>query len=670
MNSIDTIVSEWLPRFLEPFTHISYGVIALACLFSLALLSIGVLHTAGVRVRRQIKSARELVEKYENESDFTSNFGVISAGISALPIFKHAWIEFEETLIPPLQEVDDPAYRVYRNTKRPQDYFNTETILAKVKPFIESDRLIGIGLILTFLGLVAALSKASGVFVGQNTEVITKGLAELLSTAGAKFLASIGGLGGAITQSMAQNWIHNRTAMELEKFNDALERSLSYASQERIAADHYGHAQRQTARLEEMGTEITLALGNQLKESLEQLPGMMGQQFTTALQPMQDHLESVTSKLAESSEKSVADMVAQFSEQIKGASDTSMQSVTQQLESLSSALAATVGEMRQSNAEMRASLTESLEALSSTSAIFKDSVGSSADAASSQLRELIDQLKGQQESTAAAMAVMVDQFKQSTKDVNDKLKGSATEGMMQINSGIQEALKSVLAQTQASSEGVAKKISDMVSETTRATAEDVATTIADATQKIAEAMSPVTEGLKDWSSETRSVSGALSQTNLELGRHQASLVQSSKSLAEAGTSFSAAATTVRNATDPLSQTLARLTAASEAIQQAMASVDSTTTNLSKNLTVTTDATQTSLKSLEDIWVAHSSHFSGIDKSLESAFSQITENLETSLNTIKGFNNDFSQQVGRALTDLGSIVSDLSDTTEDLAKRLK
>jgi chromosome segregation ATPase len=198
----------------------------------------------------------------------------------------------------------------------------------------------------------------------------------------------------------------------------------------------------------------------------------------------------------------------------------------------------------------------------------------------------------------------------------------------------------------------------------------VATTIADATQKIAEAMSPVTEGLKDWSSETQSVSGALSQTNLELGRHQASLVQSSKSLAEAGVSFSAAATTVRNATDPLSQTLARLTAASEAIQQAMASVNSTTNNLSKNLTATTDATQTSLKSLEDIWVAHSSHFNGIDKSLENAFLEITENLETSLNTIKGFNNDFSQQVGKALTDLGSIVSDLSDTTEDLAKRLK
>jgi len=49
---------------------------------------------------------------------------------------------------------------------------------------------------------------------------------------------------------------------------------------------------------------------------------------------------------------------------------------------------------------------------------------------------------------------------------------------------------------------------------------------------------------------------------------------------------------------------------------------------------------------------------------------ITENLETSLSTIREFNNDFSDKVGRALTDLGSIVSDLSDTTEDLAKRLK
>lgn len=670
MINLDENVAKWLPKFLEPFTFISYGVIALTFLVALALISITVLYRRGARVRRQIKEATKVVAKYENAVDFTKNFGAISAEVSDLPIFKHAWVEFEETLIPPLQEVDDPAYRVYRNTKRPHDYFNDSTILSEVKPLIESDRLIGFGLILTFLGLVAALSKASGVFVGQGTEEITKGLAQLLSTAGAKFLASIGGLGGAITQSMSQSWIDNRTEAELAKFNDALERNLSYASQERIAADLYGHTQRQTARLEEMGTEITLALGNQLRESLEQLPGMMGQQFSTALQPMQDHLENVTSKLAQSSEKSVADMVAQFSEQIKGASDTSMQGVTSQLETLSSTLAATVVEMRQSNAEVRTSLTESLEALRSTSGIFKDSVGSSADAASSQLKDLIDQLKSQQESMSAAMSVMVDQFKQSTKEVNEKLKGSATEGMIQINTGIQQALNSVIEQTKASSEGLANRIGDLVAQTTKSTVNEVSTTIADATQKIAEAMSPVTKGLRDWSKETQSVSSALSQSNLELNRYQTGLTQSSKSIAEAGASFSIAANAVRTATDPLTQTLSKLAAASEAIQQSMASVSSTTNTLSLQLTETSQTAQASLKSLEEIWETHSSHFSGIDKSLETAFLVITENLETSLNTIKGFNNDFSQQVGKALTDLGSIVSDLSDTTEDLAKRLR
>lgn len=670
MNNIDQTVEHWLPIFLEPFTHISYGVIALTCLFALALLSIIVLSRAGSKVQRQIRDARRIVEGCENEVDFTSNFGAISAGISALPVFAHSWVEFEETLIPPLQEVDDPAYRVYRNTTRPQDYFNAKTTLSDVKPFIESDRLIGIGLILTFLGLVAALSKASGVFIDQDKEAITEGLAQLLSTAGAKFLASIGGLGGAITQSVFQSLIHRRTEAELAKFNDALEKRLSYASQERIAADHYGHAQRQTARLEEMGTEITLALGNQLRESLEKLPGMMGQQFTTALQPMQDHLESVTKQLAEGSEKSVADMVAQFSEQIQGASDTSMQNVTQQLETLSSTLASTVGEMRQSNAEMRTSLSESLDALKTTSAIFKDAVGSSADAASTQLKELIEQLKAQQESTANSMAVMVDQFKQSTEEVNEKLKDSSTAGMAQIAAGIQEALRGVLAETKASSAELAKNISGLVSDTTNTTVKEVSATITDATQRIADAMQPVTDGLADWSRESQAVSGALSQTNLELGRHQTGLTQSGKSIADAGVAFSTAASTLRSATDPLAQTLSKLASAAEAIQQATVNIKATTTDLGVQLTATSESTETSLKSLEDLWVAHSAHFTGVDKSLESAFQVITENLETSLSTIREFNNDFSDKVGRALTDLGSIVSDLSDTTEDLAKRLK
>ena len=99
MNNIDQTVEHWLPIFLEPFTHISYGVIALTCLFALALLSIIVLSRAGSKVQRQIRDARRIVEGCENEVDFTSNFGAISAGISALPVFAHSWGEFEETLI-------------------------------------------------------------------------------------------------------------------------------------------------------------------------------------------------------------------------------------------------------------------------------------------------------------------------------------------------------------------------------------------------------------------------------------------------------------------------------------------------------------------------------------------------------------------------------------------
>ena len=670
MNTTDENIKELLGNLLEPFTHISYGFIAFIALMALAIASMVVLGRRAQKVKGQIQEAIAVLDGVKDEQDFSENFGKISSDLRNVTLIRHAWSEFEETLIPPLLEVDDPAYRVFRNTKRPQDFFNSQTVLTDVKPILISDRLIGFGLLLTFLGLVAALTKASGVFTGSEGDSIKGAMAALLSTAGAKFLASIGGLLGSILQSMFESHTKQGLDKELGKFNELLERHLSFASQERILADQYGHSQRQTARLEEMGTEITLALGNQLKESIEKIPTLMGHEFQEALKPMQQHFEDVTNRLAQGSDNTVADMVGKFSEQLKGASDASMTAVTNQLEELAATLQTTAKAMESGNADMRASLQESLIAMRETSETFKGSIGTSANAASNQIAALVKQMQDQQDQSTNAVSQLIAQFQTAANDADKRMGDAGRESMSQLAKGIEDAIQAVLASAKSTTTELADKISADAVQHAKATAEAVNASLTEVTKTIAQAIEPVASALNAWKIETESVSKNLGTTNAELSRHRQGLESAGSNIFEAGSAFSKAADDVRTSTAPLASTLQTLKDAAVSIQATSSTIEATNKALGSQAEHVSRATADSLLELKTLWERHAEHFQGADKQLEGAFMQITSNLEASLEVLRQFQTDTSDKVGESLENLGSIVQELSENLEEFSAKRK
>jgi hypothetical protein len=48
-----------------------------------------------------------------------------------------SWEEFTKTLLPPLDAIDEPEYRVYRSAKRPSDYFDIDHLNSKIKPIVD-----------------------------------------------------------------------------------------------------------------------------------------------------------------------------------------------------------------------------------------------------------------------------------------------------------------------------------------------------------------------------------------------------------------------------------------------------------------------------------------------------------------------------------------------------
>ena len=660
LSDYDDQVQSLLNEALALFTHISYGFTAFLVLLLLAVVSTIVIYLRARRVQKQIEQAGVLLDEIRDEEDFTSNFSRVNADLVKVPAISRLWEEFTETLLPPLEEIDDPEYRVYRNTKRPQTFFTSTAILSDVRPIIESERLIGLGLVLTFLGLVAALGQAAEGFQGGGDD-IKDALEKLLSTAGAKFLASVGGLGGALFQTMFQGLIARSSIRDLDRFNDNLERLLSFASQERIAADHFGYAKRQTARLEEMSTEITMALGKQIEEALSQIPD----KFSIALEPIQQSFEKVTEKLSAGSTDALQQLVTDFQNQLTGASDQSMNNVVSQLEVLSSTLDATVIGMRTSNDELRSGLSDVLASLESSSNTFQQGVNDSANAASSQLAKMVESLGSQQAQTASAITTLIDELKHTSASVNEDMRGTATQQMENLAGGIQAAVARIIDNAESSSSALTNQISETLHEVSAQTTRNVSAILEGTSTRVDEAVMRVTSAIDEWREVTELTNRSLRETNSELGRHNQGLKIAGSQITEAGEVFSLASDDVKTATQPLRTLVEGMASATNELVRFTSQIGNEVNRTSENMLQAVTSISESVKDLKAAWDMHSDHLLGADEQLENAFRQVTDNLHQSLATISDYNFKFSDKVGEALDNLGSLVSELGDEVSEL-----
>ena len=190
----DGIIQPALAWITTPFTFYLYSVTAFGLLVLLGLSSCVRVSRRKAKLVREIVQARETVESSDDEVDFTDKFTAIDQELSSLATLGRPWQEFTETLIQPNSVDELSPYDTYKNTKRPLEFFEIEKFMEEIEPRFKPEQYIGVGLILTFLGLVAALVAAGPAFSGTNSAQITEALEKLISTAGAKFIASIGGL--------------------------------------------------------------------------------------------------------------------------------------------------------------------------------------------------------------------------------------------------------------------------------------------------------------------------------------------------------------------------------------------------------------------------------------------------------------------------------------------
>lgn len=294
MKVIDSVFGvlalPWLPWVLAG------GIVLLALVLLQAfLLRLGPL-------RRALGRAIELLDRGEGTVAFRQRFPVVFEALAQDPVLGEAWRSYASTLTPvPGNE------KTLGSARAPHAVFD-DTLLARVGinlRFYQAvpNILVGLGLLFTFLGLVAALHFASGGVTADDVREAQAALRELLAAATFKFVTSIAGLGASLVFSWREKVHLHAVQAEISRFCRLLEARVVPLTPEALLADQIRETQQIGRLVARMGRSLIIRAPEGIEERL-------ADELTLATRPLKAALERVARRFDTLDERVASELVA------------------------------------------------------------------------------------------------------------------------------------------------------------------------------------------------------------------------------------------------------------------------------------------------------------------------------------------------------------------------
>ncbi len=177
------------------------------------------------------------------------------------------WTELEESIV-------DPQAETLCNTVRPDEFFHG--LGAPSRQLLWwANFALGVGLLFTFLGIIAALGKASTTMEVADDQT-TKAVLELLKVSSAKFLTSLAGVAASLTLRGAEAILRRGIDQRLNRFINALEHGLQYLPPQRLAQMQVDSLKNIETAQTRFATELAVAIGEKFNEQVKPMVAMLG----------------------------------------------------------------------------------------------------------------------------------------------------------------------------------------------------------------------------------------------------------------------------------------------------------------------------------------------------------------------------------------------------------
>lgn len=368
---------------------------------------------------------------------FKSRFGEIEEAFQKRIWLRRPWDSFAETLVHQDSREEAPIW----NTIRPVSYFNVNELTHQGRRLrwlgACPNYFVGVGLLLTFVGLVAALSFATEAIQGSgDIAVMQEGLRDLLSAAGAKFWTSVAGVLSSIVLSLGHRWMLHRVESQLGAVCGLLERGLLYKPLEELAAEQLHEQREQTAQLKTFGTDLAVSIGKQVTAGFEAVLPQAFAPVSASLDTIRQELSEGQAKLHQAMTGGVGDVVTEIAgSEMKVLAGTlttmhqSLQTLEGTMAQVSGTLQSTAEDLRQAlhggsaaaGHEMRAAA----EAVTETVGALKTTLEEAVRQASSVVAGSSQEAAGQLDLVLKGMTGMLNQASESATDAGRALQAAA-----------------------------------------------------------------------------------------------------------------------------------------------------------------------------------------------------------------------------------------------------
>lgn len=482
------------------------------------------------KLKRDVDKRLNFTKGCQNRQDFFSKFDEFDALMVRSKLLKHSWDEYKETMLLPKANST-----IIESTVRPGEFINLTELEhsgLKLKWFHAIPGIfVGVGLLFTFIGLVAALFFASqaihavsstNVDAAQQTAEMQKALAQLLGAATFKFWTSIAGLGCSIALGMFYRHRLRRLDGALDALCRGIERCTRTVTPELIANRQLEELREQSAQLKEFTGQLAFNLGRALEDALnkampdvitsamsplgngvadiinsirdlhQSMPSVMGK----AILPISEGLNSLTENMAKEFGSAVSE---QAGAEIKVAS-SEMATVAAALQNASEHIIGSgnglSGQIAEAANDMHAAAKAITEGMSSITNTVRADVDRTRDTLEAQLQTAMQGLSSAAEVIRASLA-----------DVGGKLRSTSEEAGAVFFKQIAEALTRIENSTQSNTMAVQQALTQLRDMTTNATASmatetnTVIVAMRDTCEQMTKAVAEITTRIRQGSEE-------------------------------------------------------------------------------------------------------------------------------------------------------------------------
>jgi hypothetical protein len=332
MDTILTHVLSVYDAVLAPFgspdfgPKLATGLLALSLLVLVAFL--GLTLPQAFRLRAALNVIRGQSDKgteQEKRAAFHGQYQAIDAALLSNKTTTLAWQEFRKTLI----FRGDPQRAILLASSRPQNFFNPRNLLIQYE-FVRSlpNFFVGLGLLGTFIGLIAALTFSTrSLTAAVDQEQIKAALNQLLTTAAAKFYISAAGLVASLVLSISIRLVLKYLSGQVHRINNALEERLLFVTEQNITERQLSVQQESLEELKLFNTNIAMKIGDAVRSAVED----SNNSLTTKLSAIADSFAKLVDASGEGASKAIG-------EAMRGAFDDSLKQASQAIGAVSAQL--------------------------------------------------------------------------------------------------------------------------------------------------------------------------------------------------------------------------------------------------------------------------------------------------------------------------------------------